>query len=271
VRGSDRTDGPTGDLRREVVALLRAAGCVFAEAEWDVLSESTGSAEEVRRLAAQRASGVPLEHVVGWAEFGGLRLAVAREVFVPRRRTELLARTAASLARPGQVVLDLCCGVGAVAAVIAATVPDLDIHAVDVSEAAIRCAARNLAMAGATVAVGDLYDALPSRLAGRVSVIAANAPYVPTDALAQMPTEARLHEPRVALDGGPDGLDLHRRIAAGAPHWLCSGGRLLIEVADSQHAAAARLCGDAGLDVSAIEDGEGTVVIVGRAGLASRD
>jgi release factor glutamine methyltransferase len=97
------------------------------------------------------------------------------------------------------------------------------------------------------VVLGDLYGALPDRLRRRIDVVAVNAPYVPTDAIATMPPEARDHEPRVALDGGPDGVDLHRRVAAGAAEWLRPGGWLLIETSRSQAGLTADACADAGL------------------------
>src|SRR6476469_2893108 len=93
-----------------VVAALRAAGCVFAEDEAALLAAAAASEAELDGMVARRASGVPLEHVLGWAEFCGLRIAVGPGVFVPRRRTELLVRLATPLLRPGDVVVELCCG-----------------------------------------------------------------------------------------------------------------------------------------------------------------
>ena len=107
---------------------------------------------------------------------------------------------------------------------------------------ALACARTNVP--AATAHLGDLYDALPGRLRGRIDVLAANAPYVPTDRIADMPPEARDHEPRAALDGGADGVDLHRRIAAGAPDWLAPGGVLLVETSPGQACAHDR--GDGG-------------------------
>lgn len=180
----------------------------------------------------QRVAGLPLEHVLGWAEFCGVRIAVDAGVFVPRRRTELLVREAIRLAPPHPVVVDLCCGSGAVAAVLAASIDPAELHAADVDPAAVRCARRNLP--AARVYRGALYDPLPAALRGRVDVLIANAPYVPTDAIALLPPEARLYEPRVALDGGADGLEILRRVAADAPDWLAPGGHLLVESSQRQ-------------------------------------
>jgi release factor glutamine methyltransferase len=159
---------------------------------------------------------------------------VAPGVFVPRRRTEFLVAKATALLCPGAVVVDLCCGSGAIAAALAATIQPLEVHAVDLDPAAVACARVNIPDRLGSVYQGDLYDALPSELRGRVDVIVANAPYVPTDQIQLMPGEARLHEPDVALNGGVDGLAVQRRITAGAAGWLRPGGHLLIETSERQ-------------------------------------
>lgn len=219
-----------------VIERLRAAGCVFAEDEAGLLSAAARTPEELDALVERRVAGLPLEHVLGWAEFAGLRIAVDPGVFVPRRRTEFLARRAAALAAPGAVIVDLCCGSGAIGAAIAAAVPGANLYAADFDAAAVRCARRNLP--ADRVFQGDLYAALPASLRGTVHVVVANVPYVPTEAIAGMPPEARDHEPRSALDGGADGLDVLRRVAAGAPGWLAPGGHLLIETGEAQAPAA---------------------------------
>ena len=173
-------------------------------------------------MVDERVAGVPVEQLVGWVTFCGLRILVDRGVFVPRRRTELLVRESVGLARrvDGPVVVDLCCGSGAVGAAIAAALPSVELHAVDIDPVAVRCASRNLAGAGASVYEGDLDAPLPITLAGRVDVLVANAPYVPSGEIGMLPREARVHEPRTALDGGTDGLDVLRRLAAAALRWL---------------------------------------------------
>jgi release factor glutamine methyltransferase len=228
-----------------VVSRLRAAGCVFAEDEADLLVAAATTPAELGALVEQRVAGLPLEHLLGWAEFHGLRVTVRPGVFVPRHRTGFLVDVAVSLAPPDPVVVDLCCGSGALGAAFAAVLPPRELHAADVESAAVECARLNLP--DAHVHQGDLYDALPSSLRGRVSVLLANVPYVPSDAVATMPPEARLHEPLVALDGGADGLDLARRVAAGAPDWLAPGGTLLIESSERQAPVLAEILAAAGL------------------------
>jgi release factor glutamine methyltransferase len=225
------------------------------------LSAAATSRAELDELVRQRVAGQPLEHLLGWVEFGGLRVAVDPGVFVPRRRTELLAREALTQAGPGAVVLELCCGAAAVGAVLLAARPDITVHAADLDAAAVACARRNLGSRG-TVHHGDLYEPLPRELAGRVDVLVANAPYVPTDEIALMPPEARLHEPRVALDGGPDGLDVARRIVAEARHWLAPTGRLLIETSERQAPALADETRRAGLTPQVVTDDDLAATVV---------
>jgi release factor glutamine methyltransferase len=260
---------PPPPFDTELVDRLRRAGCVFAEDEARLLQTSARSREELDRLASRRVAGEPLEHILGWAEFAGIRVAVDPGVFVPRRRTEFLVRLAAALTRPGVVVVDLCCGSGAVGLALCARTPGIDLYASDIDPVAVRCAARNLESTTARVLQGDLFAALPSALAGRVDLIVANAPYVPTDAIARMPAEARVHESRIALDGGADGVDVHRRIAAEAPRWLGPGGSVLVETSDRQAAVTAALFAEAGLDSRIHSTATATVVSATRASAAA--
>jgi release factor glutamine methyltransferase len=276
-----------------VVTALRTAGCVFAEDEAQLLVSSAGTDAELTAMVGQRVAGLPLEQILGWAEFCGLRIAVEPGVFVPRRRTEFLIRQAITLgwqsARPGApvVVLDLCCGTGALGLAVARglshgqghrahsaagghpeTPEHAEVHASDLDPVAVRCAQRNLAPVGGRVYQGDLFGPLPDSLRGRVDILTANVPYIPSGELELLPPEARLYEPRVALDGGGDGLALLRRVAAAAPGWLAPGGSLLSEVSERQAQPAREILRAAGLGtrVKTSEEMNSTVLIATRYG-----
>ncbi|GAA2276363.1 putative protein N(5)-glutamine methyltransferase [Nonomuraea roseoviolacea subsp. roseoviolacea] len=286
-----------------ITARLRAAGCVFAEDEAELLTSTARTPADLAVMVDRRVAGLPLEQVLGWAEFCGLRVTLVPGVFVPRRRSEFLAAQAIDLARrtladgaagpvpdaggpaaasgglaAGRrlVVVDLCCGSGALGAAVAAALSTpaaeeravdgdmhagggrlaetrtadgspVELHAADLDPVAVRCARRNLAPAGGHVHQGDLYEPLPERLRGRIGVLLASPPYVPTDAIGLLPAEAREHEPLLALDGGADGLDIVRRVIAGAPLWLAPGGHLLVETSERQAANTAEAMARAGL------------------------
>jgi release factor glutamine methyltransferase len=224
---------------------------------------AAGSPAELDAMVSRRAAGEPLEQVIGWAEFCGLRIAVAPGVFVPRRRTEFLVRQAIALARPGAVIVDLCCGAGAIGAALAAAVERAEVHAADIDPAAVRCARQNLP--AGRVYSGDLYEPLPAGLRGRVQILAANVPYVPTAEIGYLPPEARVHEPASALDGGQDGLDVLRRVAAGASAWLAPGGHLLSETSERQAQLAQEVLAAAGLTARVVSSGdEDATVVIGR-------
>jgi release factor glutamine methyltransferase len=245
-----------------VVARLRAAGCVLAEDEARLLVAEARTPGELDASVERRVAGEPLEHVLGWAEFCGLRVVVEPGVFVPRRRTEFLVHEAARLAPPRAVIVDLCCGTGALGAALAASVEGAETHAVDVDPAAVRCARRNIP---GTVYQGDLFAPLPATLRGRVDILLANVPYVPTREIELMPAEARLHEDRVALDGGPDGLSLLRRVAAEAPQWLAPGGQLLVETSAAQAPRALTAFTQLAARIARSDEYDATVVVGAKA------
>ncbi|TDD81262.1 putative protein N(5)-glutamine methyltransferase [Actinomadura darangshiensis] len=250
-------------LTASVVSRLRAAGCVFAEDEARLILSTAGDDGDVSAMVERRAAGEPLEHVLGWAEFRGLRIAVEPGVFVPRRRTEFLVRRAAALAPPRPVVLDLCCGSGALGAALVSGLDEFALHAADIEPASVRCARRNIAPFGGLAYEGDLFEPLPDALRGRVDVLLCNVPYVPTGDVGLMPAEARDHEPLVALDGGPDGLDVLRRVTAEAPRWLAPGGHLLFETSERQvpDAVAAVDAGGLAAAVATSEEFYATVIV----------
>jgi release factor glutamine methyltransferase len=250
----------SGDLYADTVSALRAAGCVYAEDEARLLVEEGGDLEA---MVARRVAGEPLEWVLGWAEFADLRVDVRPGVFVPRRRTELLAAEAIARLRPASVAVELCCGSGAIAAAILQEVPFVEVHAADIDPVAVACARENLP--NGNVHQGDLFDALPADLRGRIDVLVANTPYVPSGDVALMPPEARDHEPLHTLDGGPDGLALLRRISAAATDWLALGGHVLIEVSDRQLSRAMGVFEADALSASSAQDHDlGATVAIGR-------
>ncbi|MFF6983210.1 putative protein N(5)-glutamine methyltransferase [Streptomyces sp. NPDC008343] len=253
---------PSRLARDAVVTALRAAGCVFAEDEARLILAASGTPDELAAMVDRRVTGLPLELVLGWAEFRGLRIAVAPGVFVPRRRTEFLVEQALAHALDASVVVDLCCGSGAVGAALATALGPVELHAADIDPAAVRCARRNVAPFGGLVHTGDLFEALPGTLRGRIGILAANVPYVPTDEVGLLPAEARDHEPHVALDGGPDGLDVLRRVAAEAPRWLAPGGCLLIETSERQAPTALEAFTRSGLSSRLIVSEEPYVAVV---------
>lgn len=261
-----------------VARRLRSAGCVFAEEEAALILEQVAAVDggpgELDRLVTARERGLPLEQVLGWAELGGVRVALEPGVFVPRRRTELMVAVAVTLGSAAAtngspvVLLDLCCGSGAVAAAVAyglsagAAGAVVEVIAADVDPVAVRCARRNLP--GARVLRSDLFDALPDDLRGRVAVLTANVPYVPTAALPLLPREAREHEPLLALDGGADGLAVLHRVATAAPGWLAPGGTVLFETSERQQPAALDALERAGLTAGVRSDDDlGAVVVLG--------
>jgi release factor glutamine methyltransferase len=244
----------------EAIMRLRTAGCVFAEDEAAVLAASAADGSELAELVDRRALGEPLEQVVGYADFCDVRVRLRPGVFVPRVRSELLVRVAAEAVRPGDVVVDLCCGSGALGLAVRHRQPAIELYAADVDPVAVACALDNL---DTDVYQGDLFDALPSTLRGRIAVLLANVPYVATRHIPLLPAEARDHEPRTALDGGDDGLDVFRAVVAGARAWLAPGGIMLSEIIEAQAEAAGAALRAAGLepDLRFDEDLEASVIL----------
>lgn len=232
-----------------LVAALRSAGCVFAEEEAAVLREAADSAADLERLVRARVEGAPLEQLVGWVEFGGLRLRVGPGVFVPRQRTRLLAEVAVAAVESAgadsaqtspPVFVEAFAGVAPIAAAVRAAHRSAEVHVTDLDEAALRYARTNLDDT-AEVHPGSVLRGLPDRLAGRVSVLAAVPPYVPDGEADLLPHEARDFEPSAALFGGTDGLDAARSLICEAPQWVASHGTVLVEMHSAQARDAARV------------------------------
>ncbi len=234
----------------EAVLALRAAGCVHAEDEaaliWDSYADPSARASAV----ADRASGRPLEQVVGWAEFGPVRVALGLGVFVPRRRAEAILEPAVALKPDARIVVDLGCGAGALAASLAVLLPDAEVHGVDVDEAALECARRT---GGFQVHQGSWWSGLPAELAGHVDLAVAYLPHVPTSQLPEIHADFRSNEPSVSVDGGPDGLDPLRAVLADADHWLAPDGAFVTLLARKQVA-------ETGLEVMLTHEDDAVVV-----------
>ena len=179
-----------------IAATLRGAGCVFAEEEAQLLMACGKSDAELLLMTEKRINGIPLQVILGWAKFYGLRVSIEPGVFIPR--------------------------------------PQIELYACDIDSIAVRCATQNITPLDGRVSEGDLFDPLPRELKGRVRVLVANAPYVPTHAIEMMPRESREHETRTSIDGGIDGLEIYRRIAEGARHWLEPSGHILVEAGEEQ-------------------------------------
>jgi release factor glutamine methyltransferase len=189
-------------------------------------------------LVARRAAREPLQHLTGVAPFRHLALAVGPGVFVPRPETETVAQFAIDALMadpsPSPVGVDLCTGSGAIALAMATEVPHARVFAVELSPDAHAWAARNTAGADLALVLGDLADTL-DHLDGTASVVISNPPYVPDDAIPRDP-EVRLHDPEMALYGGPDGLDIVRVLSRRALRLLRPGGLLVIEHGELQGA-----------------------------------
>ena len=198
-----------------------------------------------RELVRRRAEGEPTAYLTGVREFFGHRLSVDARVLVPRPETELLAEAALAALPAGGAALDLGTGSGALAIALALGRPGARVTAVDVSPGALEVARANAAALGAAVELlaGDLFGPLPP--GARYDVVVSNPPYLPTGELAGLQREVQ-REPRLALDGGPDGLAVLRRLVAEAPRWLAPGGALLLEMHESHEAALPALCLAAG-------------------------
>lgn len=231
---------------------LVAAGCVAADEE---AAELISSAPDEARLEAwlgRREQGEPLAWITGTLRFCGQLLHIAPGVYVPRAQSEELARRAAALLPTHGRAVDLCVGAGAVAAHLRVQVPTAKVVGVDIDARAAACARRN----GVPTAVGDL--AAPLHPREGINLVTAVAPYVPTGNLRLLPADVQRHEPRLALDGGADGLDLLRRVVAAAGHLLRPGGWLLVELGGDQDRALVPTLAATGFDVLTLwHDDEG--------------
>jgi release factor glutamine methyltransferase len=251
--------------RVTVTQTLAVAGCIAAGEEADALIlAAAGDPDALEELVARRTQGEPLAWLTGSIRFCGVSLFCAPGVYVPRPQTEPLARRAAALLPSQGVAVDLCTGVGAIAAVLTAAVPTARVLATDLDDDAVTCARRN----GVDAFGGFLDDPLPAEIEHRVDVLTAVVPYVPTDSVRLLPRDVQAYEPRLALDGGIDGIDLLAEVVRRSTRWLRPGGSLLLELGGDQAEPIGRLLGEVGfdaLDVMVDEDGD-TRAICARSG-----
>jgi release factor glutamine methyltransferase len=235
---------PLSRERSRVLHALAAAGSVNPAAEADALLDaSKAKGEPLEELLTRRLAGEPLAWITGWAPFCGARVRVDPGVFVPRPQTESLARRAVALLPSDGIAIDLCTGSGAVALVLSRARPRATVIATDIDPAAAACARRN----GVGALLGDLDEPLPRALRGRVDVMTAVVPYVPTEELQLLPRDVLAHEPRGALDGGPRGTVVLERAAGAAARWLRPGGSVLLELGGKQADELSTIMSDAGL------------------------
>ena len=234
------------DLDRSSVArTLAAAGSVAPNEEAEELVRAAaGDAATLADLVRRRATGEPVAWLTRSVTFCDIRVGVLPGVYVPRWQTEPLARRAASLLAPGGVAVDLCTGSGAIALVLTAAAPSARVVATELEDTAVACARAN----GVEVFAGFLDEPLPRSLEGRVDVLTAVVPYVPTDELRLLPRDVRAFEPRLALDGGVDGTDVLAEVVRRSPRWLRPGGWLLLELGGDQAEQLGGPLDDAGFE-----------------------
>ena len=255
--------GTLGEAIRAAERLLAMAGCETprGDAQWITASALGMSRAAVfvdadrpfpdeRRevfelLLARRARREPLGYVLGTVNFRGLELEVGPGVLVPRPETEVTAQRAIDRARERgrSTVVDFGAGSGAIALAVAAEVPSARVFATEPSSAARAWALRNLARTALRVTLlpGEMLDPLHPALGGAVDIIVSNPPYVPDDEWGELQPEVRDHEPREAVCGGADGLDVFMRLLEEAPRWLAVGGWLVVELDPSQTGRVAKL------------------------------
>jgi release factor glutamine methyltransferase len=260
-----------------LIEQLRAAGCVFADEEAALIVARFPAWADQEAAAVSRCAGVPLELVLGRADFAGVSVTVQPGVFVPRRRAEVLVNDADELGallqatpdrRDPVLVLDLGCGSGALAAALQSRHSGWQVHACEIDPVAVECARANGRTFGFTVHPSDWFGGLPGHLNQRFDLIVAHLPYVPTADVPLLPRDYRAVEPMRTVDGGPDGLDPWRQVAAACRSWLAPTGQLLTQVTEHQADTAVAVGQSAGLSIRAIPHDDSVVIAAELAGHA---
>lgn len=265
---SETEGGPLKLERDRVITTLAEAGCIAPHEEADeLILAAAGDPDLLDHLVSRRVGGEPIAWLTGRVTFCGIELSVAPGVYVPRPQTEPLARWAVRYLPPRGMAADLCTGTGAVAAVLGAAVPTARVLATELDGRAAQCARRN----GVEVLEGFLDEPLPHACEHRIDVLTAVVPYVPTGSLRLLPRDVQAFEPRLALDGGRDGMDLLSEVARRSTRWLKAGGRLLLELGGDQAEPTGRLLSELGfeaMEIMADEEGDPRAICARFGGLS---
>lgn len=205
---------------------------------------SEAEEEKYRRALEQRAVHVPLQHLLGYQDFMGLRFQVNEYVLIPRQDTEILVEEAMRYLHDGMRILDLCTGSGCILLSLLHYSNDCEGVGVDISQEALQVAVQNAELLGirADFLKSDLYE----KVTGKFDLLVSNPPYIERKVIPTLMEEVREYDPYIALDGGEDGLDFYRRIIGGAQDYLKRGGQILMEIGSGQAQAVSELLYEAG-------------------------
>lgn len=205
---------------------------------------SEAEEKQYRKALEQRAVHVPLQHLLGYQDFMGLRFQVNEHVLIPRQDTEILVEEAMRYLHDGMRILDLCTGSGCILLSLLHYSNDCEGTGVDISKEALQVAALNAELLGikADFLKSDLYE----KVTGKFDLLVSNPPYIERKVIPTLMEEVREYDPYIALDGGEDGLDFYRRIIGGAQDYLKRGGQILMEIGSGQAQAVSELLREAG-------------------------
>ena len=214
---------------------------LLCHGDWEV---SEAEEEQYRKALEQRAVHVPLQHLLGYQDFMGLRFQVNEYVLIPRQDTEILVEEAMRYLHDGMRILDLCTGSGCILLSLLHYSNDCEGVGVDISQEALQVAAQNAELLGirADFLKSDLYE----KVTGKFDLLVSNPPYIERKVIPTLMEEVREYDPYIALDGGEDGLDFYRRIIGGAQDYLKRGGQILMEIGSGQAKAVSELLRKAG-------------------------
>lgn len=242
------TGGVTAKMLEETKKRFAENGIDESDAEWifsivlgakrseldDIPTIKPSESKRIREIAAERLTGRPLWYIIGDTEFYGCTIKVDERALIPRPETELLAESVVKSAEKGDKILDMCTGSGCIAVSVAKALADkgVSVTAADLSDAAIMLAKENAELNG--VSVSFVQSDMFTNVRGRFNIIVCNPPYIKSGEIPYIQKEVREYEPRVALDGGEDGLEFYRRIAADVKSYLAKDGMLIMECGEGQ-------------------------------------